>query len=220
MLTHTIADIPSRVVTETSAGGLEVNSLLDTGQVGPSQIRRSTNELNDGARDGLEDLLGKRAGRDRWVADLVDGKLLLPALRELTSNAAGELGVFLGVLLPVRSEELVPRGLEGSTALADLGVRRLGRIGDNKVSLGVESELGLDVSSVVGLESCWSRSKKYEKSEMSELLTGTVNTVSALELGSVANGSAELDERGLGLGLLGGGNRIVDGSKVTKQASN
>lgn len=219
MLTHTIADISSRVVSKTSALGLEVDRLLDTGQVGPSQIRRSTNELNNGARDGLEDLFGERTRRDRWVADLVDGKLLLPALGKLTRNAAGELGVVLGMLLLVRRQELLPLGLEGSTTLADLGVCGLGLIGNNKVSLGVKAELGLDVGGIVGLESCCPKLNECKK-ETTRRLTSAVYTVGSLELGAVSDSGAELDECGLVLGLFRGGNRVVDSSKVTKRASN
>jgi hypothetical protein len=42
-----------------------------------------------------------------------------------------------------------------------------------------------------------------------------VDTVGALELRAVTDGSAELDKGGLGLRLLGLGDGIVDGCKVT-----
>jgi hypothetical protein len=77
--------------------------------------------------------------------------------------------VLLGVLVLVRSEELLPLGLESSTALSDLGIRSLGGVGDDKAGLGVESKLGLDVGGIVGLEGCykglvWAKKRGYENS--------------------------------------------------------
>jgi hypothetical protein len=198
VLADTISNVATRVVTETSASGLEVNCFLDTSQVGASQIGRTTDELDNGAGDGLEDLFGERTRGDRWVANLVDGKFLFPTLGEFTSNATAEFSVLFGVLALVGTEEFFPLGFKGSTALNKLGISSLGLIRNGKVGLRIEAKLGLDVGSIIGLE------------------RSTVNTVSALELRSVADGGAELDEGGLVLGLLCLCNRIVDGSEVTE----
>lgn len=155
VLTNTVADVCSSICSETSARGLEVESVaLDLGQVGASQISRATDELWELGHNFAEDNLGKFARCDSGVSGFVDGESLLPSLSELAGNAAGELSVLGGVFLAVFREKSVPLSLEGSTALAKLGVEIVGLLGDLESLVGIEAKLVLQVDDVVSLESC------------------------------------------------------------------
>lgn len=88
VLTDTISDVSSGVVSEAGSLGLEVNSLLPAGKVGASQISRSTDKLGQDSLDLAENSLGQLSAGDGSVGGGVDGQVLLPALRQLTLQAA------------------------------------------------------------------------------------------------------------------------------------
>jgi hypothetical protein len=153
VLTHTVADVGTSIVTEASARVLEVVLGLDLGQIRAGKISRSTKELWEDGGKGSEDDLRELAGGDGAVSGLVDGEGLLPVFRELASNAAGELGVLFGILLAIGGEELGPLLLELSTTLAELAIKVVGSLGNSKLLLRVEAPLGLQGDDVVSLES-------------------------------------------------------------------
>lgn len=154
MLTHTVADVGTSIVTETSAGVLEVVLGLDLGQVRASKIGRATKQFGEDGGKSSEGNLRELAGSDGTIGGLVDGECLLPVLGELSGDPASELGVVLGVLLAVGGEELVPLLLELSTALAELAVEFVGSLGNGELLLRVEAPLALQSGNIVGLESC------------------------------------------------------------------
>lgn len=196
VLTDTVSDVSTGVVTKTSGLGLEVDSLLPSGQVGASQIGGTTEELGNDTLDLAEDSLGQLSGGNGGVGGSVDGEALLPALRKLAAQSAEEVGVLLGILLLVLGEELVPLLLTGSTLGRSLTVVVVDLLGNGEALVGVEAPLLLQLLDVVSLE------------------RRTVDTVSALVFGAVANGGLELDKRRLvgdGLGLLDGS---LNGLKV------
>lgn len=91
VLTDTVSDVSSGVVTEAGGLGLEVNSLLPAGKVGASQISRAADKLGQDSLDLAEDSLRQLSAGDGSVAGGVDGQLLLPALGQLTLQAALEV---------------------------------------------------------------------------------------------------------------------------------
>lgn len=196
VLAHTVAHVATAVLTETSAGGLEVDGGLPTGVVGASQIGRAGDELGNDIVDLLEDGLGKLTGGNGRVGDLVGRESLLPALGELASQAALEVGTLGLVLLSVLLEELVPLLLSGGTLVGVLVVHVVDLLGNDEALGGVKAELLLDLLAVVLLEGV------------------AVDTTGALELGAEANGGGESDHGGLvldGLALLDG---LLDALKV------
>lgn len=196
MLTDTVADVATRVVTETVGLGLEVDGLLPTGQVGTGQIGGTTEKLGQDSLNLAEDSLGQLAGGDSGVGGGVSGEALLPAFREVALLATDEVGVLLGEALAVLGEELVPLSLLGGTIAGVLAVEVVDLLGDNEALIWVEAELLLELLNIVGLEG------------------RAVDTVGALVKGSVTNGGAELDQRGLVSDLLGSLNGSVNGGKV------
>ena len=154
MFTDTVADVGTSVVTEAGAGMLEVVLGLNLGQVRAGKVSRSTEELWEDGGKGSEGDLRELAGGDSAVGGLVDREGLFPVFGKLAGNAAGELGVLLGVLLAIRGEELGPLLLELSTALAELAVEIVGSLGDSKLLLRVEAPPGLQGNDIVSLESC------------------------------------------------------------------
>lgn len=196
VLSHTVSDVSTVVATlGGDVVGLEVLGLLPDGEVGASQISRTTNEVGDDVGERLDDGLGVLSRSDGGVAGLVDREVLLPALRQVAGDSSGELGVLGGVLLAVRLEEGVPLGVLLGTSLLDLGVDVPGGLGDGELLLGVEAKLLLDRDDVVGLEG------------------GSVNTVGALDLGAETDGGGQSDEGGL-VGLLGALDGGGDGGEV------
>lgn len=196
VLTDTVSDVSAGVVTETGGLGLEVDSLLPSGQVGASQISGTTEELGNDALDLGEDGLGQLSGSNGGVGGAVDGEALLPALGKLAGQSAGEVGVLLGELLLVLGEELVPLLLTGSALRRSLTVEVVDLLGNSEALVRVEAPLLLELLDVVSLEG------------------RAVDTVGALVLGTVTNGGSELDEGRLvsnGLGLLDGS---LNASKV------
>jgi hypothetical protein len=191
MLADTIANVTTRVVTEAGGRGLEVDSLLVAGEVGTSKVGRSTDHLGENVRERLDYDLGVLAGSDGGVTGLVDREGLLPTFGELTSNAAGEFGPLLRVLLLVRGEESVPVGVGLSTLLGSGGVDVVRRLGNGEGLLRVEADSLLNLGNVVLLE------------------RSAVDTVGALELGTKADRGGELDDSRLVLGLLG----LLDGGE-------
>jgi hypothetical protein len=190
VLTDTVADIATSVVTEAGGGGLEVNSLLPAGKVGASQVSGTTEQLGNDALDLGQNSLGELAGSDGGVSRGVDRESLLPALGEVASLTANEVGMLLRELLCVLGEELVPLLLSGSTGGGVLAVEVVDLLGNSEALVGVEAELLLELLDIVGLEG------------------RTVDTVGALVEGSVTDGGSELDNGRLVLGLLG----LLDGS--------
>lgn len=196
VLTDTVADVTARVVTETVGLGLEVDGLLPAGQVGAGQIGGTTEELRQDALNLGQDSLGELARSDSRVGGGVGGQVLLPALGQVTLEAAREVGVLLGVALLVLGEELVPLLLSSSTLRRVLAVEVIHLLRNSEGLVRVEAELLLELLDVVGLE------------------RRAVNTVGTLLKGAVADGSLELDESGLvlaGLGLLEG---LLHGGEV------
>lgn len=196
VLADTIADVGSSPVTETSRWGLEVNHALCAGKVGAGQIGGTTDELGEDVEDLCEDNLGELAGGDGGVSGGIDGEVLLPALGKLAIETAGKISTLLGVLLLVLGELLSPLLLESSTLDSLLVVEVIDLLGDLKAGLGVETPLLLDGLGVVSLEGV------------------AVDTVSALELGAVADGGGELDDGRLVLDALRDLNSLLDTLEV------
>lgn len=190
VLTDTVAEVATRPVTKTSRRRLEVNSTLPDGVVGTSQIGGAGQQLGNDAVDGLENSLRQLAGSVGLVAGLVGRQSLLPALGELARETAGEILVEVRELLGVLLQKLVPLGLLRGTLSSVLAVHVIDLLGNDEALLRVEAEQLLDVLDVVSLEGV------------------TVNTVSALELGAVADDGGQLDDGRLVLDLLG----LLDGS--------
>lgn len=184
MLTHTVAEVATRPVTDTVLRGLEVNGVLPAGVVGTSQIGRSREQLRQSRVNLLEDSLGQLTGSDSGVGRLVGGKVLLPALGQLASQTAGEVLVLGLVLRAVLLEELVPFLLLSGTLGGVLVVEVVHLLGNDEGLLGVETEGLLDVLDVVGLQRV------------------SVDTTGTLQLGTETNGGGQLDDGGLILNLL------------------
>lgn len=153
MLTDTVSDVRSRVVTKFRAGRLEVNAALDLGQVTSSKISRTANKLGQDSADRGQDGLGQCTGGLGGIGGLIYREGGLPVLWELASNSAGELGVLLGILIAVGFEERIPLRLGVSTFLGDLVVGVVCLLRNDELLRGVEAELGLECFDVVGLES-------------------------------------------------------------------
>lgn len=196
VLTHTVAEVATGVVTNAKVGGLEVDGVLPAGVVGASQVGRAGQKLGEDVVDSLEDGLGQLTRSDGRVRDLVGGELLLPALGKLAAQTASEVGVQVLVLGGVLLEQLVPLSLESSTLGGLLAVQVVDLLGDDEGLLGIEAEKLLDLLDVVGLEGV------------------AVNTASALELGAEANGGGELDDGRLVLDLLALPDGSLNGLKV------
>ena len=153
VFTHTIADVGTGIVTKASTWRLEVHCILDTSQVRASKVGRATNEFREDRGDrGKHDLreLTRSLGS---VGGGVDWEGLLPAGGELTTDAAGEFCVLLGVLLAVRGEERVPLLLEFGTTGGSLCVDVVSLLGNDKCLICGEAELGLELSKIISLQS-------------------------------------------------------------------
>ena len=175
VLTHTVADVAARTVTNAVLRGLEVDGVLPAGVVGASQVSRAGQEFGDDTVNLLEDSLGQLARGDSRVAGLVGWQALLPSLRELASKTASQVGVFSLVLRGILLEELVPLLLLGSAISSLLVVHVVDLLRDNEGLFGVEAKDLLDVLAVILLE------------------RATVDTTSALLLGTETDGGLQLD---------------------------
>lgn len=164
--------VSSSVVSETVAGGLEVDGVLPSGQVGRSEIGGTGDEFGDGDGDLGEESLGEFSGGDGLVLGSEGGESGFPTGGELSGESSRDVGVLLGVLLSVRDKHLVPSGFGGGSLGGDFGVEGGGGFRDGEELFGVESELGLDGDGVVDLEGV------------------SVNTVRSLILGSVSDGGS------------------------------
>ena len=65
VFTDAIADIDTLIITKTRAGGLEVNTFRDLGQVRPSQVCTSTEQLREHWGESGEHGLAQLARGDR-----------------------------------------------------------------------------------------------------------------------------------------------------------
>ena len=153
VFTDAIADIDTLIITKTRAGGLEVNTLRDFGQVRPSQVCTSAEQIRELWGESGEHVLAQLARGDGRVSGLVHGQSLLPAVGQITPDTAGELGVFCRVLLPIRCEESVPIRFELGALLADEVVDLL-YLGRNEEFLFREAPLLFKLLDIIGLESC------------------------------------------------------------------
>lgn len=196
VLTHTVAEVAARPLTNAVLRRLEVNSVLPAGVVGASQVSRAGKQLGDDIVDLLEDSLGQLAGGNGSVGGLVGGEALLPALRKLASKAAGQVSTLLGELLLVLLEELVPLLLLSGTIGGVLVVHVVDLLGNDEALLGVEAELLLNVLSIVSLEGV------------------AVDTAGTSQLGAEANGGGQLDDGGLVSNLLTLADSVLDGLEV------
>lgn len=154
VLSDTVSEVSTAVVSETSLGGLEVDGLLPSGEVGSSQVGRTTNELRKGSGEGLEDNLGVLPRSDGGISHLVDREVLLPALREVTRDSSSKLSSLGGVLRLVRLKKGVPLGVGLGTSLSRVGVELVNVLGNVEEGLRVQAELLLDGDNVVLLEGC------------------------------------------------------------------
>ena len=156
VLADTIPDVRALVAAKARARGLEVLRALDLRQVAACQIGGPAEELGESGSDGGQDDLGELARSLRSVGRLVDGERLLPAIGELTGDAAHELDVFGGILLGVCRERGSPLLLEDGAALADFGVGGVDLLRDVEGRVGIEVDLRLESGDIVCLESCGS----------------------------------------------------------------
>jgi len=196
VLTHTVAEVAARPLTNSELRGLEVDGVLPAGVVGASQISRAGQKLGNDIVDLLQDGLRELTGSDGSVGGLVGGKALLPALRQLAGKTAGQVSTLSGVSLLVLLEELVPLLLLGGTLGGVLVVHVVDLLGNDEALLGVETEAGLDLLGVIGLEGV------------------AVDTTSAGQLGTETNGGGQLDDGGLVSDLLALAEGILNAGKV------
>lgn len=222
VLTHTVSDVSSRVVSKLGLRGLEVDGLGPSGEVGSSKIGGPSDELRKRGSQCLEDDLGVLPRSDGGVSELVHGKSLLPSLGKLSGNSSSELGSLSGELLLVRGEEGVPLGVGLSSLLGDLLVDVVRSLGDGEELVGVHAELLLKGDNVVLFEG-WGEgageggiSDEVETREGANKrrLTSSVNSVSSLKLGSESDGGGESDDSRLVGRLLGLGDGSSDTGKV------
>ncbi len=143
MLADTITDISTRIRSKTSAGRLEVDRVLDLGQIAASQIGRPTQEVGQCGNDSGENDFGELARSLGGICWFVDWQGALPVQGKLSSDTASELGVLGWVLLAVCLEKRVPLCLEGCPTFTEFGIKVVGFLGDRKLRLWVEAELGL-----------------------------------------------------------------------------
>ena len=155
VLTDTITNVRTGISAKTGTWWLEVDGALNTSQVTASQVRRATHEFGENRGGGGEDNLGELTRCLSSIGGFVDRKALLPASGELPGNAAGELGMFFGVLLCVGSEEGVPRRFGLRSASCGCCVDIVSLLWDVEGLVGGEAELRLQGGDVVSLESCW-----------------------------------------------------------------
>lgn len=153
VFTNAIADIDTFIITKTRAGGLEVNTLRNLGQVRPSQVCTSTEQIRELWGESGEHVLAQLARGDGRVSGLVHGQSLFPAVGQFTPDTAGELGVFCRVPLPIRREESVPIRFELGTPLTDEVIDLL-YFGRNEKLLLREAPLLFKLLDIIGLESC------------------------------------------------------------------
>lgn len=152
MLTDTIADVGTSIVTETSAWWLEVDCILDTGQITASQVGGTTQEVRENRGNRGKDDLGELARGLGSIGRLVDGKALLPALRELAGDTASEFSVFLRILLGVCRKESVPLLLKLSTLEGGSVVSVVGLLRDVEGLIGGEANLRFQSGDVIRLK--------------------------------------------------------------------
>ena len=153
MLTDAIADIDALIITKARAGGLEVDALRDLGQVGPSQVCTTTDQVRELGGESGEHSLAQLAGGDGRVSRFVHGQGLLPAVGQFTSNTAGEFSVFCRVPLPIRRESSVPIRFKLGAPLTDEIVDLL-YFGRNEEFLLGEAPLLFKLLDIISLESC------------------------------------------------------------------
>jgi hypothetical protein len=196
MLTDTITDVASSIVTKSGGLWLEVGGSLSTSQVGTGQIGRTTNELGNDTIELLEHCLGELARSNSRVGGLVGGKNLLPALGKLASKSSLQVGALRGKLLLVRFEKLVPFGFSAGTSGGNLSIRIIDLLGNIERFLRVEAKLLLHSLGIVGLE------------------RRSVNPTSSLKLGAKSDGGGELDHCRLVLDCLGCRDGFLHGIQI------
>lgn len=183
VLTDTVADVSTSVISQTGSLGLEVDSGLPASQVGTSQISGTTKELRQGRLDLAQDSLRQLASGNSRVLRGIDGEALLPAAGQVTLLAAIEVSGLVRELLGILGYHLVPLLLESSTVLGVLVVHVINLLGNVESLIG-EAELLPELLDVVGLE------------------RRAVDTVGALVEGTEADGGSELDHGRLVLDFL------------------
>jgi hypothetical protein len=189
VLTDTVAEVTAGPLANFVLWGLEVNSVLPAGVVGASQIGGARQKFGKDRVNLLEDSLGELAGGNSGVGRLVHRERLLPALRKLAGETTSKVSVLARVFTSILLKKLVPFLLLSSTLISVLVVEVIHLLGNNEALSRVKAETLLDTLNVVRLEGV------------------TVDTASALELGTVTDGGGETDHGGLvldGLGLLDG----------------
>jgi hypothetical protein len=196
VLTDTVAEVAARPLTNAKVRRLEVDGVLPASVVGASQISRSGKQLGDNTVNLLKDSLGQLAGGDSSVGGLVGGETLLPALRQLARETAGQVSGLGGERLLVLLEELVPLLLLSGTLGGVLVVKVVDLLGNDEALLGVEAEGTLDVLGIVSLEGV------------------AVDTAGTSQLGAEANGGGQLDDGGLVSDLLTLADSVLDGLEV------
>ena len=80
--------------------------------------------------------------------------MFLPSVWKFSGNPPRELGMLIGELLPVLRQKCNPILFELRSTLCDLGICGGRLLGNLVLGLWIETELGLDVDNVVGLECC------------------------------------------------------------------
>jgi hypothetical protein len=153
VLTNTISDVCASIVSESCAGGLEVDSSLYLGQVTACQIGRATHEIGECGRNRRKDKLRQLARCLSRIGRGVHREGLLPSFREFPRNPASEFCVFLGVCFSVLREKAVPLGLELSTAKCSCAVGVVSLLRHVEFLVRRESEFALQGLDVIGLES-------------------------------------------------------------------
>lgn len=153
MLTHTVSDVSTTICAQLGVGRLEVYTVLDLSQITASQIRTATYQIRKNGADGSQYDFAELSACLRSISWLVNRQRFLPVLGELSRDTAGELSVLVRVLLSIRCKEGIPFGFERCTAGSRNSVCVVDFLRNNKFSLGLEAEFGLEGDYIVGLES-------------------------------------------------------------------
>ena len=108
VFTDTVTNVSAGVGADAEGWRLEVNSVGPSGQVGRSQVCRTTNEFWQVLFEFAEDNLGHLSGGHGLVLWGVDREQLFPVFRQFFGQSSGDLCALFGVLLAVRFKQQVP----------------------------------------------------------------------------------------------------------------
>lgn len=105
VLSDTVSDVPTGVISKLRRGVLEVDGIGPTGEIGAGQVGGTTKELRNGGGELGKCSLRELSGGHSRIRGFVNRKGLLPSVRELASDSSYKLCVLLWVLRLVLLKE-------------------------------------------------------------------------------------------------------------------